>query len=148
VKPFRSLLWIFVAFAFIGFLDASYLAVQHYLGQVPPCSLVRGCEVVTTSRYAEIGGVPVALLGSLYYLGMMLFALRAWEAGDMRLLRYAGRFSMVGLAASAWFIFLQLFVLHALCMYCVASAASSTVLFITGMRMLHLIKKSKQNEKS
>jgi len=49
----------------IGFLDATYLTVEHYRGEIPPCAIIGGCEAVLTSPQAKIADVPVALLGSL-----------------------------------------------------------------------------------
>ena len=49
--------WIIAAFfisALIGFIDASFLTIEHYRGVVPPCSIISGCEKVTTSEYSEV----------------------------------------------------------------------------------------------
>src|SRR3989344_1559205 len=44
-------------FSFLGLVDASYLAAKHYTGTIPPCAIVKGCEVVTTSQYAAVGRI-------------------------------------------------------------------------------------------
>ena len=68
-KP-RLILVLIAVFAFLGFLDATYLTIKHYQGVLPPCS-VSGCENVLTSRYATVGTLPISLLGSVYYLLVM-----------------------------------------------------------------------------
>lgn len=123
--------------SFLGLIDASYLATKHYSGTIPPCAIVKGCEVVTTSQYAVIslpaveGGVSVALLGAIYYLVVLIISIAIIETKSDWLKKFLARFSIIGLLASIWFISLQLFVIKALCLYCLVSAFSSTAIFIT-----------------
>lgn len=117
--------------AFIGFLDASYLAALHFLGEIPPCT-IGGCEVVTTSKYATILGVPVALLGALYYLFIFLKSVSFIHTGNIRTIRVTATFTIFGLLASVYFVFLQVFILKAICVYCILSAITSTILFALG----------------
>jgi len=56
----------FAVVALLGFVDATYLTVEHYRGVVPPCTTA-GCEIVLTSEYSVLFGVPTALFGSVYY---------------------------------------------------------------------------------
>lgn len=118
-------------FSFVGLIDASYLAAKHYTGTIPPCTIVKGCEAVTTSQYATIGGVSVALIGAIYYLIVLIISVAIIESRNDRLKKFLTRFSIIGLLASIWFIYLQLFVIKALCLYCLVSAFSSTAIFIT-----------------
>ena len=124
-------------FSFLGLIDASYLAAKHYAGTIPPCAIVKGCEVVTTSQYATIGlpavegGISVALLGAIYYLAVLIISIAIIDTKSDRLKKFLARFSVIGLLASIWFISLQLFVIKALCLYCLVSAFSSTAIFLT-----------------
>ena len=118
-------------FSFLGLIDASYLAAKHYAGTITPCAIVKGCEAVTTSQYATIGGVSVALLGAIYYLAVLVISIAIIDTKNDRLKKFLAGFSVIGLMASIWFISLQLFVIKALCLYCLASAFSSTAIFIT-----------------
>lgn len=120
-------------FSFVGLIDASYLAAKHYTGTIPPCTIVKGCEAVTTSQYATIGGVSVALIGAIYYLIVLIISVAIIESRNDRLKKFLTRFSIIGLLASIWFIYLQLFVIKALCLYCLVSAFSSTAIFITAL---------------
>src|SRR3989338_9771596 len=64
-------------FSFLALVDVSYWAAKHYTETIPPCAIVKGCEVVTTSQYATIGlpavegGISVALLGGGFYLSVL-----------------------------------------------------------------------------
>ena len=124
-------------FSFLGLIDASYLAAKHYTGTIPPCAIVKGCEAVTTSQYATIGlpavegGISVALLGAIYYLAVLIISIAIIDTKSDWLKKFLAGFSAIGLLASIWFISLQLFVLKALCLYCLVSAFSSTAIFIT-----------------
>ncbi len=128
----------FLVIGLLGFLDAAYLTVSHYRGEVPPCSLVQGCEQVTTSPYATVSGVPVALFGVLYYLAIFVLAVLHLDRRRDAFLRLAAYLTFVGMAASAWFVYLQLFVIKAMCLYCMFSAATSTALFGLGVAVLVL----------
>lgn len=131
-RNIRRLAITFTAFAVVGFFDATYLTMKHFLGGVVPC-LTGGCELVTTSEYATIIGIPVALLGAVYYLCQLILAIAHFESGSLVPLRLGARLSIVGLLASGYFVSLQLFVIHAICDKCMLSALSSTALFITGI---------------
>ena|SRR5882724_5749994 len=132
----RWVIILFLLIAFLGFLDAAYLTVEHYRGTIPPCSLVEGCERVLTSGYSIVLGVPVALFGALYYL--MIAGLTFWylDRGGVNILRIAAWGTIGGLVASLWFIFVQLFLIHSICLYCMFSAGTSTALFALGMWIL------------
>ena len=122
--------------SFFGLIDASYLAAKHYSGTIPPCAIVKGCEAVTTSQYATIGlpavegGISVALLGAIYYLIVLIISIAIIETKNDSLKKFLAGFSAIGLLASIWFISLQLFVIKALCLYCLVSAFTSISIFI------------------
>jgi len=131
--------WIIAAFllvSFGGFVDATYLTVKHYSGTPLACSIFTDCEKVTTSRYAVIFGVPLALLGAVYYLAVFLSLIAYLDVRRQEILSFTALFTVVGLLASAWFVYLQLFVIHAICPYCMVSAIASTILFLLGMVVL------------
>src|SRR4051812_8879211 len=78
-----------VIVALLGFADAAYLTVEHYQNIIPPCSITGGCEKVLTSPYSTVLGIPVSLVGSIYYL-LVLVGLAAYLEGKYeRILRYA-----------------------------------------------------------
>ncbi len=127
--PISLVISIFVV-ALIGFADAAYLTIEHFRGIVPPCTLTSGCEQVLTSSYSVVFGVPVALLGALFYLLVAAGAFAYLEGKHEKIFRYSQAITIFGLLASVWFVFLQVFILHSYCLYCMVSALTSTILFV------------------
>ncbi len=132
----KGLASVMSALSFLGFLDATYLTVKHFQNTVPPCTLLSGCETVTTSNYAEIFGIPVALLGTIYYLTVFLLTIIYFDTTKESVLKTAAYLSFIGLLASGWFVFAQAFLLGAWCLYCLFSSITSTLLFLTGLGIL------------
>lgn len=126
----------FLAIAFLGFLDATYLAVEHFRGVIPPCTILQGCEKVTTSEYSVIFGIPVALLGSIYYLAVMVLSILFLDRKNEKYFLYASYLTIFGLLAAAYFVFIQLVIIKAICIYCMFSALTSTLLFILGLLVI------------
>ncbi|MEY2560082.1 MAG: hypothetical protein QOG51_497, partial [Verrucomicrobiota bacterium] len=113
--------------ALLGLSDSIYLTVHHLTGQDVDCLASGGCETVLTSAYAAFGKVPLAGIGAIAYFSA--FSL-ATLAGFGR--RWARRLLLwlVGgmLGVTCWLIYLQAFVLHAFCDFCLLSAALTTTL--------------------
>lgn len=126
------LIWSLITVSFLGFLDASYLTVAHYTGSRLNCSIIKGCDVVTTSAYSEIFGIPVALLGIFYYLTVLILSLLYFDSRNRTILKFIFPLTCLGLLASAWFMYAQFFLIKALCQYCIVSATTSTGLFVLG----------------
>ncbi len=117
----------------LGFFDSVYLTIQHYTQFALPCTITHGCDIVTKSEYSSIMGVPVALLGAIYYLTIFLAAYIIIETKKTEYLRFIAIATPLGFLFSAWFVYLQLFVLHAICQYCMLSAITSTTMFVVSM---------------
>ena len=126
----------FLLVSLLGFLDASYLTIEHYRGVVPPCAIVSGCAAVTTSQYSLIFDIPVALLGTLYYPIILLSLITYLDTKQEIILKWVARCTVLGLLASVYFVYLQTFVIKAWCLYCLGSATTSTILFILGIIVL------------
>ncbi len=137
----RWFIVVFVVIGFIGFLDATYLTAEHYLGFGLNCSIINGCEEVTTSPYSVVMGFPVALYGAMYYLLLFLLGVMYLDSGKDIVLYFAMLFTPLGFFASLWFLYLQVFVIKALCLYCLVSAGTSTTLFALGIYYWHLLAK-------
>lgn len=135
--------WILVSWlvvAIIGFIDAAYLTVAHYQGHHTTCSLTQRCDIVLMSEWSEVAGIPVALGGTFYYLFMLAGVIYFWQTSNHRIFRLFATFSLTGLLASAWFFYLQKYVIGAYCQYCLLSALTSTLLFVFGMLILQKYK--------
>ena len=124
---------LFLALGLLGFVDAGFLTAKHYLNSPIECGLTKGCETVTTSGFAQILGVPVALLGAIYYLAIVILAVLYIDTSRNKFLFWASWLTAVGLVASAWFVYLQAFVIGAYCEFCLFSAANATMLFVAGL---------------
>ena len=136
--------WIIAAFfitALIGLIDASFLTIEHYRGVVPPCSIISGCEKVTTSPYAEVFGIPLALFGAVYYFALLVLIIAYFDLKNAIILKIAALITPIGLLASIYFIYLQLIVIKAICLYCMISAAASITLFVLGIIILRATKR-------
>lgn len=125
----KKIIVIIALISLLGFFDASYLAAKHYLGGPIPCAILDGCETVTTSKYSAVSGVPVALIGAVYYLIILVLAISYWESKKDNRLFLISVLTTAGFLASLWFVYLQVFVLKSLCLYCLFSAFASTALF-------------------
>ena len=128
--------WIPIAIlivSFLGFLDASYLTIEHYRNVVPPCTLTSGCETVLTSSYAVMLGVPTSLWGALFYVIVFLLTLSYRNAPNRKRTLLLLEIVTIGFLASLMFLYLQIYVLKSLCIYCLGSLGTSTLLFVAGL---------------
>jgi uncharacterized membrane protein len=96
---------------------AAYLTWVHYDESALVCVAGGGCETVQQSSYAEIAGLPVALLGLVSYA--IVLGLIVWDTPYARL--GAASLAVVGLAFSVYLLVLQLFVIDAVCFWCLAN---------------------------
>lgn len=124
---------VFIAIlAFAGLADSAYLA-QHAASGTPLLCNIQGlsdCNVVAASQYSRIFGIPLAEFGVLFY--SILFVLAALELVlfDRLLRRVLQVVSLVGLITSAFSTIVQVFFIQALCIYCLASALITLLVFI------------------
>lgn len=131
-----------LVFSFIGFVDATYLTIQHYSQGILPCVLFKGCDQVLTSPYAVIKGLPISLWGAIYYLTIFLAAIFFIDTKSRKSLLILSFLPIAGFVASLVLVYLQIFVIKALCTYCVVSALSSTILFFLGLQVWKRSRKS------
>jgi uncharacterized membrane protein len=103
--------------ALAGIAVAGYLTWVHYDETALVCVTGGGCETVQQSDYAEIAGIPVALLGLVAY--SVVAVLIAWDAPSARL--GAATIAFVGFLFSLYLLVLQLFVIDAICAWCLAN---------------------------
>jgi uncharacterized membrane protein len=112
------------AVALAGLGIAAYLTVVHYSGGTPACAIAHGCATVQESRYATVAGVPVAVAGLAGYVAILLTLLRDGEHW-----RAATAFvALAGAGFSAWLTWVEVGILHAICIWCVASAVCMALL--------------------
>jgi uncharacterized membrane protein len=113
--------------AVLGIGVAGYLVYVHYADIDPVCNIAHGCHKVQTSEYAELAGVPVALLGLIGYV-VLLGALIAPQGEVARMV--AALTALVGFGFSMYLTYRELFTIDAICQWCVLSAILMTLLAI------------------
>ncbi|MGH3065861.1 MAG: vitamin K epoxide reductase family protein [Gaiellaceae bacterium] len=119
--------------ALVGMAIAGYLSWVHYADGAAVCVVGGSCEKVQESEYAAIAGLPVAVLG-LAACGTIL-ALIAWDAPGARLT--AAALSLVGLLFGVYLLVIQLFVIDAICVWCLANDVliAPALAVLTGLRL-------------
>lgn len=132
----KPVLLLLLLISVLGFADASYLAAKFYQGKIPPCSIVAGCEEVTTSQYATIAGVPVSLMGAFYYFFFIILLVAYLDRGHDIFFTAAAWLSVLGFLFSLWLLSAQLFLIGAICLYCLFSFTTSTLLFLSATSIL------------
>jgi uncharacterized membrane protein len=113
------------AFALLGAAIATYLTYVHYAHTSPICT-TGGCEKVQKSKYAELAGVPVALLGLVAYAAIIATTFRRGVAAA-----FAGVLvALVGVAFSGYLLWAQIVPIGALCQWCVGNDLVITVVAV------------------
>jgi uncharacterized membrane protein len=128
VRSERQLRAIALPLAAAGIGVATYIAIADSGGGSPVCLAGgHGCATVANSHYSHLAGINVAVLG---IVGYVLLLAAAASPGDLG--RFGGfLIALVGFGFSAYLTYLELFVINAVCQWCVASAVLMTLLLIT-----------------
>jgi uncharacterized membrane protein len=117
----------------IGLCIALYLSVVELGGGVPYCGPLHGCETVAQSEYARIGPFPVAVYGVVLSLVLLTLAI-AWIRTDKpALLDLHYGLSLIGVIFEVYFLTLQVFVIHAVCIWCTLYGISLIARFLVVM---------------
>jgi uncharacterized membrane protein len=120
--------------AAFGIGVATYIAIAESGGGAPACLAGGGgCETVAESQYSDLAGINVAVIGIVGYVLLLVTALLRGDGARM------GGFalSLAGFGFSVYLTYLELFVIEAVCQWCVISAILMTVLFgLNAFRML------------
>ncbi len=109
-------------FALLGLLVALYLWLYH-LGISPLVCPISGCEKVQASDYSSILGIPVAAIGFFAFAFLLMANLIGVLSERIDLDRWVFGISSLGLLTYLWFTYLELFVIRAICFWCVVSSA-------------------------
>ena len=129
----RTLLFIVIGvLSLCGLADAIYLTIEHITGQSVRCTIVAGCSEVLSSSYAVVGGYPLASIGALAYFtvfSLAILAMFGYRIASQLLILLVLAMCLVSL----WLIYLQAFVIHAFCQFCLLSAVITFTL--TGLAL-------------
>lgn len=126
--------------AVLGMADAILLTVMHYSESSAWCPATGGCDKVNKSIYAEFLYVPTALWGLLFYVLVFILAIFAFKKYYLILFgKYLqARWALFGLLTAGLFVslilvYLQLFALKSICLYCMLSAGNIFILFLLSL---------------
>ncbi|WP_165874817.1 vitamin K epoxide reductase family protein [Natrarchaeobius oligotrophus] len=126
----NALLGAFLAVAVIGWGASAFLTAVHFWALPLPSGVEpEGSLAVITSGWAYVGPIPLALIGAGYYVTMIVLGGLWLETKHELLERAIFAITLSGLGASAYFVYLQLGVIGAICPFCMISAAATTSLF-------------------
>jgi uncharacterized membrane protein len=126
----KKLIWPFALIALVslvGLGDAIYLTVQDLTGQNLRCTIISGCSEVLASKYAHLGPIPLATVGAVAYFSVFSLAILAiFGYSFVRPLLIV--LVILMFLTTLWLLYLQAFVIHHFCQYCLLSAAVTTIL--------------------
>lgn len=114
-------------FCLLGLADATYLTVAALTGETAVCGGQAGCSEVLGSAYSKVAGIPVAAFGVAGYFTAFTFATFA-AFSYARARKFFALTVGALFAATLWFLYVQAFVLHAFCRFCLFSAAITFLL--------------------
>jgi len=128
----KRLIQITVALAILGLLVSIYMTIYKVTANDSMCLGSGDCSTVNASRYSEVNGIPVALIGVLGYaaiIGIHWLERRNefFEANGSMI--FFG-ISLIGFLFTLWLVYVEITILKALCPFCVTSQITMTIIFI------------------
>ena len=129
--------WVSAVLAVLGAADSAYLTWIKVANTRAFCSNVGDCDAVNSSIYSEVAGIPIALFGLGAYLAILAVLLledRTPALSEWGPLVVFG-LALTGTLYSAYLTYVELFVIFAVCPYCVASAV-----LISGILVLSVVR--------
>jgi uncharacterized membrane protein len=131
-KNSPAFFWASFALACLGVLDATYLLIYKLTGNSGMCWGNGGCHDVNFSPYSEMGGIPVSVFGMVAFLVIAVILLLE---DRIKIVKENGPLvifgiSLAGVTFTAYLTWLEIYVIHAICPFCVASAVIIALIFI------------------
>lgn len=121
-----------VALTIIGLLVSIYMTIYKVTSNDNMCVGSKDCSVVNASKYSEVNGIPVAVVGAVGYaalLGILLFERKPGFFKDNGSMIFFG-ISLIGFFFTLWLIYVEVALLKAYCPFCIASQITMTLIFI------------------
>ena len=128
-KKLLSLYLVAALLSLVGLADSIYLTIQHVTGESLRCTIISGCSEVLSSKYAQVGPIPLAGIGAVAYFcvfSLAVLAAFAYNFARPVLLIVVGLMFLTTL----WLLYLQAFVIGHFCQYCLLSAAVTILLTV------------------
>lgn len=139
MKSKKGFYWLLTLSA-VGIIDSAFLTYEHYARVIVGCpkSAFIDCGKVTTSVYSEIFGVPLAVLGLIFYLVFYFLHLLNRSRKEISIEFLIFLISSGAFIFSMYFVYLQIFKIGAICIYCMLSAVTSTTIFLISLNYFSL----------
>lgn len=137
-RKHTMIVWMLLAISVVGFIDAVFLTLKRLAGTPITCFAFSGCDTVAQSTYSVLLGIPLSLLGALFYaitIVLITYYLQHRTKKGLQQILYVAVFG--GLFALYLFA-LQAFVIKAWCFYCVIS---DTIGVVTALVAIYLWRK-------
>lgn len=130
--------WTGVALAAVGLIDSVYLTWLKLADATAACAGIGDCDTVNNSRFASVGGIPIAILGALSYGAILALLFVDRLRPEWRLPSRVAMFglTLAGTLYSAYLTYVELAVLRAVCPFCVVSAVAMTLLLVISILRL------------
>ena len=132
-KLTKSLFYLSILLVLVGIGVSIYLTVVHYTTKVSlacPETAVINCAKVTTSSYSAIFGIPLAVLGLLYYVAILpLYLPFVWRKLNSWVLGARIASCILGVLFVFWLVYVELFKLNSICLYCTVIHVVTLLLF-------------------
>jgi len=132
----RPWLWISAVLCGLGIVVSGYLASKRLTGGSLACTRWAQCDVVNNSLYSKFLGIPVSFIGLVAYLMLLALAVAALRTDgrvQRQMLLLSLLFSICGVGFSIYLTYIEVYVIEALCSWCVASAIIIALLAILGV---------------
>ena len=115
----------------LGLIISAYLAYEYSLSTPIGCPIGGGCETVRQSAFSSMFGIPIPYFGIAFYLSLAIFSItRVLDLFDGKIKFLIRLIAVVGFLFGAYLTFLEAFVIHAYCFWCVSSFIISTLILV------------------
>src|SRR3989344_1778455 len=134
----RKIITFILLLSFLGLIDSTYLAIKHYSTSSIPCPpniKEANCDIVTNSTYSTVGPIPLAVFGMLYYLILIILSYIYLKVRH-NMIKFIQILTIIGFLVSTALVYIQLFVLRSICVYCMISAVITTFLLVLSIFLL------------
>lgn len=121
-----------VALTIIGLLVSIYMTIYKVTSNDNMCVGSQDCSVVNASKYSEVNGIPVAVVGAIGYttlLGLLFLERKPGFFKDNGSMIFFG-ISLIGFFFTLWLVYVEIALLKAYCPFCIASQIAMTLIFI------------------
>jgi uncharacterized membrane protein len=122
---FKKRIYLLFFLSLIALLTSIYLTIEHYNKRLPYCIINTKCDIVLTSKYSEFLGIPLSLLGVIYFfINLVLLYLFLKNRFKKQ---YLILYNFIGASVGLILIYIQIFILKNLCIYCLTVDSISII---------------------